>query len=357
MKYLDENITALVEGFHVTENGTYIFKVIDMDNHVIFTGNVFLTAGTRSVRIDLNDFIEAQKDKGEFLRLPFYSHDEEVLNLFNKYKITLTINGTDYTSNTTDVALMYRYPNQNTALLTDFFDIDSTGIALFRNCLQGGLNGSLTLVPRIPFKYTFEYGFGVTLEANMDMTVQLSGADGIEFQTMDVDYYPPCTINFWTLNKLFRGSSIRGNGRDGALYINGKRVCTVDVNCMSKYYVMWQDRYGGIQSQPFDKIDTFTENISASKITNFRNEKNVSNVDVTPKWDVQTGWINEKYYPFYESILVSPYVVLYDTENDKSYNVIPTDNTFTEKTYRNQQNKLFNIKFSFELNKHQIIKY
>ena len=147
------------------------------------------------------------------------------------------------------------------------------------------------------------------------------------------------------------------NAEHTYVYMNHKIAAEIDMTCMSKYYLMWQDRFGGYQSQPFDKIDTFSEAITSEKITNYRREQRLSNATITPKWEIQTGWIDEHYYPYYESIFVSPYLILFDTENNHGYNVMITDNQYTEKTYQNQQRKMFNIKLKLEQNKTQIVKY
>lgn len=147
------------------------------------------------------------------------------------------------------------------------------------------------------------------------------------------------------------------NAEHSYIYINNIKAAEIDVHCMSKYYLMWQDRYGGYQCQAFDKIDTFTEDYSRENITNYRREQRLANATITPKWSIQTGWLNEYYYPFYESIYISPMLLLYDTENNHGYNVNITDTEYTEKTIDNQQKKLFNMKLALQLNKTQIVKY
>ena len=57
--------------------------------------------------------------------------------------------------------------------------------------------------------------------------------------------------------------------------------------------------------------------------------------------------------PFYESIFVSPYLQLIDVENNKIYDVVLKDTEYTEKTFNNQGNQLFNLSLELELNKNQ----
>ena len=133
-----------------------------------------------------------------------------------------------------------------------------------------------------------------------------------------------------------------------------QHAAIVDMGCLSKYYLMWQDRYGGYQCQPFEKVDTFGIEYKYEEMKDYQNRSRNINIDVQPKWKVQTDWIDEQYYPYYESIFVSPYVVLYDTDEDKVYNVIPTDKEYTEKTWYNQH-KFFNLELNLKLDKQTII--
>ena len=70
---------------------------------------------------------------------------------------------------------------------------------------------------------------------------------------------------------------------------------------------------------------------------------------------MNTDWIKTAYYPIYESLLVSQYVRLLDTKENKVYEVLITDSEYTEKTFKNQQNNLFNITINAELTKTQSI--
>ena len=133
------------------------------------------------------------------------------------------------------------------------------------------------------------------------------------------------------------------------------KVADVDV-CPARYYLAWQDRYGGFQSQPFDKIDTFSEDIERTDTHNYQHQRRPVNVQVTPKWQINSDWIQEPLYPLYESIFVSPYLLLYDSQEDKSYNVILTDTNYTEKTFKNQH-KMFNLTLHLEEFKKQNITY
>lgn len=135
-------------------------------------------------------------------------------------------------------------------------------------------------------------------------------------------------------------------------------IAKVD-ECPARYYVMWYDRLGGIQSQPFslESQNTFSEGLERRLNKDQYSRSRLLMPTVTPKWKLSSGPIKDECYPIYESLLVSPFVTLYDSKTGKAYNVIPTDGGYTEKTYRNQGKNPINFTVTLELNKQQNILY
>lgn len=136
-----------------------------------------------------------------------------------------------------------------------------------------------------------------------------------------------------------------------AVYHGTCPVAILDA-CYSRYYLAWYDRYGDVQSQPINGKAEYSESISKSEITDYKMRKRVVSNEVKPTWKLNTGWINQDVYPMYESIFTSPYLLLYDTETDRSWNVIVTDNKYNEKTYKNQKS-LISLDINVEANKTQ----
>lgn len=133
-------------------------------------------------------------------------------------------------------------------------------------------------------------------------------------------------------------------------------VANVDT-CSRDYYLIWKDRLGGFQSQPFDKNITFSEDLTTENVTNYKGTTKYSNIQSQPKWIINSNWISDNLLPYYESIFVSPIIMLFDSREDKVYNVNVTDKTYTEKTFLNNQRKLFNLQLNLELNKKQNMIY
>lgn len=126
--------------------------------------------------------------------------------------------------------------------------------------------------------------------------------------------------------------------------------------CTARYYLAWNDRFGDIQSQPFDGKVEYSENINTEEIIDYKMRRRPANKQVQPKWKLNTTWLSSEVYPMYESIFISPYLLLYDTEQDKAWNVIVKDSEYKEKTYKTEKS-LFNLEITVEANKTQNMIY
>lgn len=157
----------------------------------------------------------------------------------------------------------------------------------------------------------------------------------------------------WSINN--QSIPISFDAMPTQLEIAGDYVAQID-NCYSRYYLQWQDRMGGFQSQPFNDKYTYSESFETETLTDYKGRKRLSNVGVTSKFKINTEWLPEDLYPYYESIFTSPLLFLYDTKEDKRYAVIVTDSEYTEKTFKNQK-RVFNLTLNLELNNKQNIVY
>lgn len=132
-------------------------------------------------------------------------------------------------------------------------------------------------------------------------------------------------------------------------------VAKVD-SCPARYYLQWRDRYGSMQMQPFCKVDTYSEDLTRTEIKNYQDTRSLSNISIQPKWKLNTKWLNNTVYPYYESLLVSPWIKMYDTKEDTVYDVIITSSDYTEKTFKNQSRQQFNLQIDVEaVNKQNIL--
>lgn len=170
-------------------------------------------------------------------------------------------------------------------------------------------------------------------------------------------YYSSKIYFFLSTDNILYGGKLNGSAyyrffghyTDTAITV-GKLVCP------NKYFLLWQDRLGSQQIQPFDKVDTYSEDIEGSEITNYYDKRSLYKVEIQPKWKLQTGWISDAAYRCYEGLFVSPWVKLYDGDSDILYDVILKDRNYTEKNFLNQ-GKLFNLEVTVEQTEKQNILY
>ena len=133
------------------------------------------------------------------------------------------------------------------------------------------------------------------------------------------------------------------------------KVATVDT-CPADYYLIWMDRTGGYQCQPFTKNTSYSENITSQNKINAVEEETPYLKTITSNWTLRSDWMTDSQYKVFESILTSPYLYLYDVKNDIGNWVNCTDTSWSEKTYKNQK-KLFNLTVNLKSMKNQYIEY
>lgn len=132
-------------------------------------------------------------------------------------------------------------------------------------------------------------------------------------------------------------------------------LATIDL-CPSRYYLIWMDRTGAYQCQRFNKKVIHSENITNTDIANYLDEIRPVVKEVKDAWVVNSDWLTEQEYKCYESIFVSPYLYLYDTQTDEGYWVNITNKSWTEKTKQNNK-KPYNLTLNLESNRSQKIVY
>ena len=364
MKCLSDNISFYIPINQEYTAGIYTYYLYEYSNQpsdkkLIFVGNVYLDGIKGSKFIDCTDIIRSRNQGlADWSKMDAYSVNA---NLIKKYTLSITIGGTEYPDNNT-VGMIYEYPNQRFDTMNDnIYQANNTN-TYYRVPLQGynNQNNTYSLIPHYPLKETYNYQFSqtfivgstvgefyITFECGPygeERTVEGLGGYSTYFSM------PLSEALNWSLSQLFADEDLI------VYYHNDDRqIIGILDNCYKRYYLMWQDRLGGIQSQAFSDSITYSEDITNEEVQNFTNARKKSSVQVLPKWKLNSGWIKEDVFPFYESILVSPFLKLYDTRYDCCYDVIVNGN-FTEKTYKNEK-KLLNLSLDLESTNKQTIIY
>lgn len=378
MKYLDDRITFYIDGYD-EEYGSPIegintyrlyryfpHPIPTRSKELVFVGN-FYHDGSNGKTFDVTDIIRSLKEKpSDDVFTDGYSGETNTI-LVDRYYIEWDLNyigvPSTLSSNWQTVAMIYRYPNYSN---TDNFsngnnviiDTFATGSGSTSVPLQGYVD-EYELTPHYPLKRTdvYKYVQSFLLGRNVASTSLKLDNDNTQYARYII--FSGGTLNKGTLFTAsiddFLGSSdFWGLGDLEVSDSNGDVIAILD-SCYKRYYLMWQDRFGGIQSQAFNDYATYSESYDVTETQNYRNERSKSLISVQPKWKINSGWINERLYPLYESIYVSPILYLYDSKEDKLYNVMVSGD-YVEKTYKNEK-KLLNINLDLQLNAKQNILY
>lgn len=338
MKYIDEGVKIKISGFNIAKSAQYRYTVYwSGDAEPFFDGYCYLLEGQTEKEFDITDIIKSHN---------ISAVTDDYSMLYTTYSIVLMVDGVNYTNQET-IANIYRYPNRKLDMETDFTKYDGCPM------LQGYNGRELKLTPHYPIvtgsTFNFDYVY-----FNRTLT-----------EKSIIIYNNPYPVDYSTENTVLSKSMTIGNlvgdrtDPTDIKFDTGFRIITVAVleDPHSRYYLKWRDRYGSFQCQPFCKTTTYSESLDKKQLLTYDLHKKIYSVDVTPTWKINSGWIDQELYPYFESIFISNYVELYDTKEDISYVVIIKDSDYTEKTVRNQGRSLFNLELTLELNKNQSILY
>ena len=397
MKYLNERIAQQIDLGSVQTKGMYKYEVQVTDKLeqsrwlTVFVGNYYNNA-ERYHTFDITDLCRSRKKNVHASYGKTFDTDEFTVE---QYRIIVTkSDDTTVTGEAITVAHVYTYPNIQKGNLflnpqNSFFDIISGSRKDVSLLLQGNNryrtgNDNLYLCPRYPLVnnvqdldegYTMTFGatievgkaigdvtfFSVEEGADYTNTYRWYGSYSLEYLGMEGYSHTffksygnflntesqsdvPMNVDYWVYMTW-------KNVNDVSQY---RRIAIIEA-CKSRYYLLWQDRFGSYQSQPFKGKLEYSENITNSEYVSYTGERHKYNVQVQPKWKINSGWIREDLYPFYESIYVSPILKLYDTETQAEYDVILNDN-YVEKKYENSK-RMLNIQLNVEAIEKQNITY
>ena len=398
MKYLNDRITQRIDLGTTQTKGMYkyevqVFSLQDHTWRTIFVGNYF-NSGTRYYTFDITDICRNRKST---LHTNESSNFERDVNIVEQYRIVVTTgNGSTITGTAFTVAHIYTYPNLQYEYDPDlnpdtvFFDIN-TNTNYYVSVLLQGVNRYRTpefqrppmyLIPQYPNVNTSQdlptyktMTFGLTLECGdsiQDATIfSIERGDDYTNQNYWMGQYD-LHINLESYTHTFFGSfgkfiedqdpdvpqyniDVYITWQDGSNKKEYRKVAEIN-SCKERYYLLWQDRYGSYQSQPFKGKMEYSEDITNEEILSYTGRRRKSNVVVQPKWKLNSGWLKEQLFPFYESIYVSPILKLYDTKTEHEYDVILKDTPYVEKKYLNDK-KLLSIELDLEATETQNIIY
>lgn len=132
-------------------------------------------------------------------------------------------------------------------------------------------------------------------------------------------------------------------------------IAKVD-RCNSEYFLIWVNRAGNYQCQPFNKKVYFAEDITTKNIINFIDESRPYLKEVASKWTLHSGWLTNSERDEYESILVSPCIYLYNNYTGRLIRVNCEQTSWEQKT-KNNNNKPHNMIIELSSDRKQRLLY
>ena len=398
MKYLNDRITQRIDLGTTQAKGMYKYEIQVYNLYystwgTIFVGNYY-NNGTRYYTFDITDICRNRKTT---LHTSESSDYDKEVNIVEQYRIVVTKdNGQTVTGSPFFVAHIYTYPNlqygYDPGLRPDnvFFDINTNTEYFVSVLLQGSSRyrtpesslPSMYLIPQYPnvnnsqdLSFLDTMTFGLTLESGSsieDATI-FAVEHGKDYSNQNNWFGQyDMRINMELYTHTFFGSfgkfiedvdqdipnydiDVYITWRNGSAVKQYRKVAEIK-SCKERYYLLWQDRFGSYQSQPFKGKMEYSEDITNEEILSYTGRRRKSNVVVQPKWKLNSGWLKEQLFPFYESIYVSPILKLYDTKTGHEYDVILKDTPYVEKKYHNDK-KLLSIELNLEATETQNIIY
>ena len=356
--YLDENI---IYQFSITPENTPSTKVyqVKKGSKILFVGNISLTGKERSVDIDVTDVLRSLKMKDNIMSTtPHNNLTPNVEFLQEEISVVLILDETTSLTQSKNIFFIYRYPRTIEGMNPTLQNIGA--FTQDKLMLQGANYTTdaldMSLTPRYPFCATNKLGWGVAIQVSAQsdtILINYYGALAGDIVFNVVQERP--NIIYTSLQQLF-SQAVIDTTKDKA-YIGPDQnhiFAQIDM-CPAQYYVQWIDRYGTYQCQPFSKIATFSNDYNTTLMISYDKVKKPIFNQVKSTWNLNSEFIPENKLPYYESLFVSPKVILYDSKNDASYNVVLTDTKFVEKTFANQQRRMFNLQITLEKANEQYI--
>lgn len=380
MKYLSDLLYVDIDtsGFLVPNIDYQVWMINPTasgnSEELIYTGRIWKTGG--KVRIYLNDIIATHTYNNSYITDHISDTPSGVL-----FNIKVVIPSIAYEYNIDgDPYIMNYYKDAKTTRYDSMMSLD-TGLPYLYNILFQRTN----VLPRIPkLGYATDNFFLSSLIATTSEWRYSSEIDGDAVYNIVGTKDDTDITNYMTFDNgaLINAITIKGQdlydltkesdkiyftptslfeveGEDEWEYkpelVNCTPIAIVD-ECPSDYYLIWIDRTGAYQCQPFNGKVTLSESLS----TNYRYDSIDTeipfNKKVTDKWNLNSNWLTYEEYKAYESIFTSKYLYLFDTKNDEGWEVVLDTNKWTEKTKENKD-KMFNLQLDMHSARPQNILY
>lgn len=294
MKYNRFNIEVDLTNQH---EGVYRYELI-LEGFTIYNGKLFKLENQNKVIIDITDILLNYKYKGGTVFKPTLKngmYQQNIPTNLITYSKTLNINTGFIGCN-----VSYKIYDSDNNIITDgtkTFELYDYQNPLYSNNTPYNFG---SMIPRLP-------------------------------RTNKI-VYPQTKLYTEIYYNLFY---ISGN----TIKYNNDVILKIDENCIAPYYLIWILKSGSYQAQPFKGNCTYTETVTNNYKLSIDDQKDIANQTLNRKWNLKSENLTDTEYKYFMDILTSPYLLLYDSENDEAIYVNCTDNSKEQKTNSNNNGK------------------
>lgn len=360
--YLNDPILAPVQTDGSTEiptNTTCTYRVYiknvgrpSSEYELIYIGSLYYT---KPCYITLNDIVQSYVN--DFYWFDYNSYPDrtdkgDLSYMYFDVKVDIqSITGSVQTDYIYNIFNGYRTPN-----LGDITAFDPTQNTPLCPSYRYGYN----VRPRVPslknhkssdFRFPC-YVFVNDAVSSLTLGIYNEGLPETDIQTMTSLKRPlqNITVNYDQLK------GVSGTNRSFGVSTGDKYTLICDIDeTPADFYLMWVNRHGSSQCQPFCKKTTLKETVKTNYTTrpnnntmptyNHRMQLNPQvpyskTVDYT--WTLNSDWLTYDEYNEYESLLTSKYVYLYDYKHNTVYDVVVSTTSWEYKHNKNTK-KPFNL--------------
>ena len=364
-RYLSDNLSVTVD---TTQTGNIPYRVEmkptsinDSMYTVIYRGSIYSQGNP--ITIQLNDIIETNMDDYTWFKNRNISTGSTAMETRQTYvdvRLILETYEEELIYTLTDILNAYISPNMKHELK---FDTNQSGT--IKSFSELGYN----VLPHIPYgtqqwideDMSVFFNLPIKLFASKDISrvaIRFQPKNGIIVNgpTLANLLGPVTGINLssFIMNSAPSHSSVEVT-ITAASQSSIIKLAVIDYD-PADYYLMWINRHGATQCQPFCKKNTLNESVSTGYITTLNNESITANKTVDYTWTLNSHWLTYDEHGEFESLLTSKYVWLYDMKKGVFFPVNVTDSKWSYKNINNTK-KPFNLTVNVKKSQSQNIVY
>lgn len=323
------------------------------DWEMIYTGSIYYV---KPCSVILNDIIQTYVNDFYWFNFDLYADRPVKVDYTHMYfniKTEVSYDNTTSTHTINNIFNGYRSPNGG---YTTAFD--PTGSDALKSAHEYGFN----VRPRVPSLKKYEsspFSFPCYVYKNNTVNKLALGLykndslvsikDNAWLTIYDTDS-PIVDTSLYLLDLRITDASSIGVSANGDNAI----LCDIDSN-PADYYLLWINRFGAAQCQPFCKKNTLKESVKTNYITRPNNNTAATNnhrLQLNPQvpysktveytWTLNSDWLTYDEYNEFESLLTSKYVYLFDYKHNTVYDVVVSTANWEYKNPKNTK-KPFNL--------------